>query len=83
MRRKSYEKLAKKLKSPPEGKIETIKKELNFLSKKDEEIKELRKAHRQLRKMSNEELEMLSDSKDNFVLDCFLDQVPTVSIEKQ
>lgn len=49
------------------------------LDKKSEDETDVSKASKHLKKMSNDELEALLSSQDSFVIDCLLDQVPTVS----
>ena len=87
--------LAKKLKSPvmlavagrlsdgsqlPKKDIDmTVEKKIGDDTKHSDK-KNVHKALKHLQNMTNDQLEALLSSKDNFIIDCILDQVPVVSI---
>lgn len=87
MRRESYTKLAKKkLKELKFSPVTSSKKLANdigkdaYLVNNDEEEKELNKIFKQLKLMTNDELEDLMSSKsDHFLQDFILNQSPVVS----
>lgn len=85
MRRKSCISLAKKFKTTslgPKATSDIIKKDINLFPLKieNEHDVDISKPLKHLKKMSNDELEALLTSQDNFILDCLLDQAPMVSV---
>lgn len=77
----AIENLAKEAKEFIADKVTSETKKTTTKTDKDEGRKILKKTYKQVHRMSNDDLEMLLNSKDNFFIDCLLsDHVSPVSI---